>query len=149
MTSTASAATLDALNSLLEAECNSIFHFVGAGSPYLTDASATVRQSLAVITRNLDSHTAELTHLIRHLGGLPATPRKPRAEDQYLSFLSLKFLLPKLVDAKKLMIDRYESALRAVQPIAEVRDLLLSHLESMRVDLEILKKTAAEVQTAK
>jgi len=39
-------AVLDALNSLLEAEQNSIFRFMGEGSPYLNRASAETRRPL-------------------------------------------------------------------------------------------------------
>src|SRR5271163_3890336 len=83
--STPSAAVIDALNSLLEAEANSIFHFVGAGSPYLDHAGPEIRQPLEEMRRHLDQHEAELSQLIRELGGEPSTPPKPRAEDQYLN----------------------------------------------------------------
>src|SRR5580693_7973257 len=112
--STPSVAVIDALNSLLEAEANSIFHFVGAGSPYLDHAGPEIRQPLEDMRRHLDQHEAELSQLIRDLGGEPSTPPKPRAEDQFLDYLSLKFLLPKLVDAKRLMIERHQNVLRAI-----------------------------------
>src|SRR5665213_189491 len=103
---TPSIAIIDALNSLLEAEVQSIFHFVGKNSPLLERAGAEVRQPLDEMVHHLDQHAQEVSHLIRHLGGRPSTPPAPKAEDQYLSFLSLRFLLPKLVDAKELMIQR-------------------------------------------
>ena len=60
-----------------------------------------------------DRHAGELADLIE------SPRRRPRArvglsrEEQYLAFLSLKFLLPKLVDEKQLTIQRYENALAA------------------------------------
>ncbi|HWE02752.1 MAG TPA: hypothetical protein VG326_10110 [Tepidisphaeraceae bacterium] len=143
--STPSAATIDVLNSLLEAEVNSIFHFVGEGSPLLERAGEEVRRPLEQMGHHLDRHTQELAQLIRRLGGRPSNPPAPKAEDQYLSFLSLQFLLPKLVDAKQLMIQRYRNALQIVGTDAEVLGVLQRHLSEMEADLEVLKKTAAGV----
>src|SRR6202167_2995136 len=126
--STPSAAVIDALNSLLEAEANSIFHFVGTGSPYLDHAGPEIRQPLEEMRKHLDQHERELSDLIRTLGGEPSTPPAPQAEDQYLSFLSLKFLLPKLVDAKELMIRRYENVLLAIDMDPQVTPVLRKHL---------------------
>jgi Ferritin-like domain len=140
--STPSAAVIDALNSLLEAEANSIFHFVGAGSPYLDHAGPEIRQPLEEMRRHLDQHEQELSHLIRDLGGEPSTPPKPSAEDQYLNYLSLKFLLPKLVDAKQLMIQRYQNVLGAIDKDPKVTQILQKHLEEMEKDLGRLHEIA-------
>src|SRR6185295_16051871 len=96
-----SAVVVDALNSLLEAELDSIFRFMEEGSPYLGRASAEVRRPLHEMVQSSEQHSAELYAMIESLGGTP-TPRSIRPEEQYLAFLSLKFLLPKLVDAKRL-----------------------------------------------
>ena len=144
-----SVVTIDSLNSLLEAEANSIFHFVGQGSPYLNQAGPAVRNTLEELARHLDAHQSELSHLIRALGGQPATPTPPLAEEQYLSYLSLRFLLPKLVDAKELMIERYKNALTAVEHDPKAVEVLQRHLAEMQQDLVILKKTSADVVHAK
>jgi bacterioferritin (cytochrome b1) len=144
---TPSAAIIDALNSLLEAEIQSIFHFVGKNSPLLENAGAEVRQSLDEMVHHLDQHAEEVAQLIRHLGGKPSSPPAPKAEDQYLSYLSLRFLLPKLVDAKELMIQRYRNALQVVEANAEVLEVLKRHIAEMEVDLKVLRKTAAEVSS--
>jgi len=143
--STPSVATIDAINSLLEAEANSIFNFVGAGSPYLEQASPQTRRSLEEMRRHLDQHERELIELIHQLGGAPSIPPPPQAEDQYLSFLSLRFLLPKLVEAKELMIQRHENALRVVSGNPKVTQVLQRHIDEMRADLEILRKSTAEL----
>jgi len=144
---TPSAAIIDALNSLLEAEIQSIFHFVGKNSPLLESAGAEVRQPLDEMVHHLDQHAEEVAQLIRHLGGKPSSPPAPKAEDQYLSYLSLRFLLPKLVDAKELMIQRYHNALQVVEANAEVLEVLKRHIAEMEVDLKVLRKTAAEVSS--
>jgi hypothetical protein len=141
--STPSVIVIDALNSLLEAEANSIFHFVGPGSPYLEQAGAEVRQALEEMSKHLDEHEHELAALIRQLGGEPSHPPKPRAEDQYLSYLSLKFLLPKLLDAKKLMIQRHQNVLRASEKDAQVTPILKRHIAEMETDLGKLRELAA------
>jgi len=56
-------------------------------------------------------------------------------------------LLPKLVDAKELMIQRYQNALQVVAANSEVLEVLKRHIEEMEADLKVLKKTAAEVSS--
>jgi hypothetical protein len=141
-----SVAVIDALNSLIEAEVGSIFRFVGEGSPYLGRAGAEVRRPLQEMVERNDRHATELAALVHRLGGEPAVPLAVRAEDQYLSYLSLKFLLPKLVDAKELMIQRYENVLRVVRDREEIREVLERHLAEMRADLDVLRKAAGDVR---
>jgi hypothetical protein len=138
-------AVIDALNGLLEAELNSIFRFMGEGSPYLSRASASIRQPLLDMVRENQTHVMELADMIDRLGGVPL-PRSIQPEEQYLAFLNLKFLLPKLAEAKRLMIERYENTLRAVKSFAppEVTTLLNTHLATHRADLQRLEKASAE-----
>src|SRR5438105_3495518 len=97
-------ALVDLLNSLLEAEQTSVFRFMGEGYPYLNRATVEVRQPLQEMVATIDSRTARIADQIEALGGVPSLgPRGVDREEQYLSFLSLKFLLPKLVDSKKEM----------------------------------------------
>src|SRR3954471_23043538 len=94
-------ATVEVLNDLLDAELNSIFRFMGEGSPYLSRATAEVRRPLAEMVEASNRRAGELYALIESLGGTPV-PRGLRPEEQYLAFLSLEFLLPKLLEAQKL-----------------------------------------------
>ncbi|HET6250980.1 MAG TPA: hypothetical protein VFE47_25045 [Tepidisphaeraceae bacterium] len=142
---TPSVAAIDTLNSLLEAEVNSIFHFVGEGSPYLSKAAPAIRQPLEGIRQHLDQHEKELSDLIRQLGGEPAIPPKPDPDEQYLKYLSLKFLLPKLIEAKKLMIDRYHHAGKLVKDNPGIVELLDRHTKEMQIDLAVLNGVAAQV----
>ena len=146
---TASAAVIDALNGLLEAELNSVFRFMGEGSPYLSRATADVRRPLAEMVATSDRHAAELSDLIESLGGYPL-PRSLRPEEQYLAFLSLKFLLTKLADEKRLMIRRYENALRSMGKEAspEIVRVLNGHIATHQGQLQILDKAAAEAARA-
>jgi hypothetical protein len=147
MPETPSAVVIDSLNSLLEAEQGSIFRFLGEGSPYLSRATAEIRKPLEEMVVASVRRANELYNCIDSLGGFPS-PRALQNEEQYLAYLSLKFLLPKLVNAKKLLITRNESALRAVQedsPPPDVITMLESHLAEHRADLEMLGKAAADV----
>lgn len=136
---TTTAAVIDALNSLLEAEQNSIFRFMGEGSPYLTRADASIRRALNEMLLAGRRRVIELAAAIERFGGIPQ-PGAIQREEQYLAFLSLKFLLPKLADAKRLTIERYENALRAIQGAPdEVNSLLNVHLAEHRRDLRILE----------
>jgi hypothetical protein len=141
----ASVAVVDVLNSLLEAEQNSIFRFMGEGSPYLSRAAAEVRRPLQDMVSASHRHAEMLGNAIDALGGVPL-PRGIRPEEQYLAFLSLKFLLPKLVGAKNLAIERYENALRAIPNApAEVRSLLNELLPDHRAQLTVLQRAADDV----
>src|SRR5512132_919185 len=143
---TAPVAVVDTLNSLLEAEQGSVFRFMGEGSPYLSRATADVRRPLQQMVEANQRHVAALGMMIERLGGYPV-PRPLRAEEQYLAFLSLKFLLPKLVDEKNLIVRRYDNALRAlpadVSP--EVTRLLRTIQSEHKAHADVLKKSADEV----
>ena len=144
-----SAAVVDVLNSLLEAEYNSVFRFMAEGSPYLSRASGEVRRPLAQMVETNSRHCADLYALIENLNGVPTT-RGIQNEEQYLAFLSLKFLLPKLVDAKKLTIRRYENALKAIGQGPEgVNPVLEAHLAEHRSELLSLEKAATHVVSSK
>ena len=143
------AAVIDALNSLLEAEQGSVFRFMGDGSPYLSRATADVRRPLQEMVEANQRSVLALATMIQRLGGQP-TPRQVRPEEQYLAFLSLKFLLPKLVNEKVLIFQRYENVLRGLPPDAppEVAAMLRSHQADCRRQLEVLKKASADVVAA-
>jgi hypothetical protein len=147
--SSAPVAVVDALNSLLEAQQNSIIRFMGEGSPYLSRATAEVRRPLAEMLRNNLRRCRELHDTVEYLGGSPI-PACLQPEEQYLAYLSLKFLLPKLVNAKRLIIQRYENAERAVgQDSPEADDLLRRHLAEHRAELAVLEKATADMLAAK
>lgn len=141
-------AVVDALNSLLEAEQSSVFRFMGEGSPYLSRATADVRRPLQEMVEANLRHVAALGTMVQRLGGYP-NPRPVRSEEQYLAFLSLKFLLPKLVTEKELIIRRYDNALRAIpEPPAEVVRLLRMIQADHRAHVDVLKKSAQAVIAA-
>jgi hypothetical protein len=145
-------AVVEVLNDLLDAELNSVFRFMGEGSPYLSRATAEVRQPLASMVESSHRRAGELYALIESLGGSPV-PRGLRAEEQYLAFLSLQFLLPKLVTEKRLTIQRYQNALRAIGNLPDstrqVHDVLERHIAENRQELGTLEQSAAHVAGAK
>jgi bacterioferritin (cytochrome b1) len=142
-------AVVDALNALLEAEQNSIFRFMGEGSPYLSRATVEIRRPLQQMMDTSYRHCGQLYALIEHLGGDPR-PRGLQPEEQYLAFLSLKFLLPKLVDAKKLTIRRYENTLKSVENSPdEVTEMLRRHIAEHRDELKVLERATEQVLAGK
>ena len=139
-------AIIDPLTALLESEQSSIFRFMDEGSPYLSRATAEVRRPLQEMVDSNARHVRELGELIQSLGGVPVHSFGVQNEEQYLAFLSLKFLLPKLVDAKKLTIRRYENAISALEGAPpEVLSLVTAQLTEHRTQLETLQKSAADV----
>lgn len=139
------AVIIDVLNGLLEGVLNSVFRFVETGSPYLSRANAEIRRPLHEMVESNQRHARELSILIDSLNGVPLPP-SVRPEEQYLAFLSLKFLLPKLVQEKRLMIERYENALRAIPKASqEIKAVLQRHIQDHREHIEILEKAAQDV----
>ena len=141
-------AVVDALNSLLEAEQSSVFRFMGEGSPYLSRATADVKRPLQEMVHANARHVATLAKMVQALGG-DVPPRSVRPEEQYLAFLSLKFLLPKLVDEKGLIIRRYENALRSLADAPpEVTRTLRAHAAEHKAHQDVLRKAADDVIAA-
>jgi hypothetical protein len=142
-------ALIDLLNSLLEAELNSIFRFMGEGSPYLSRATVEVRRPLQEMVLAGRRRAAGLADAINVLGAVPTPGVGIRRDEQFLAYLSLKFLLPKLVNEKALEIERYENALRGLkslpQPAQDVMALLQHHLAELRAELSALESAAAHV----
>ena len=101
---------IDTLNGLLEAEVNSVFRNVRDTSPYLSSADATLRVLMDDIDSAYDSMVRAMVDMIESLGGVPHIRKHVVDETQYMSFLSLKFLLPKLVNEKDLLLTRFENA---------------------------------------
>jgi hypothetical protein len=96
-----------------------------------------------------DRHCHELYEMIDELGGIPHD-RGIQPEEQYLAFLSLKFLLPKLVDSQKLTISRYESAIKTIgNGPDDVNAVLEGQLAEHRAGLKMLEKAAAQVAAGK
>src|SRR5437773_9157638 len=139
MASASPVAVVDALNALLEAEQNSIFRFMGEGSPYLSRATVEVRRPLQEMVVAERRRAREIADLVDALGSVPTPAVGIRRDEQYLAFLSLKFLLPKLVQEKKLHIERYENALagirRAPTNPSDAAPLLERHLAELRSEL--------------
>ncbi|HYO08224.1 MAG TPA: hypothetical protein VER17_04575 [Tepidisphaeraceae bacterium] len=146
-------AVIDLVTSLLEATVNSVFRFIANGSPYLSRATVEVRRPLQEMTAANHRRAAELARLVESIGGTPTVRAATRSEEQYLAYLSLKFLLPKLVDEKRLCVQRYENALDGVKHLPRVPDevpaMLNAHLGEQRAELAALETAAAHVAANK
>jgi hypothetical protein len=133
------AALLDALYALFEAEEGSVFRFMHQGTPYLTRATVETQREIEAMAQTSVRHAAEIAALIEQFGGsIGLAPVHPG--NQYLAYLSLKFLIPKLADAKRRMLERYENALRALKDAPpEVVELLKRHIDEHRRELTSLE----------
>ena len=150
MPSPAPVAVIDVLNGLLEAELNSVFRFVAEGTPHLSRATAEVRRPLQEMVETNRRHAAQLARQIEALGGYPV-PKSIRPDEQYLAYLSLKFLLPKLASEKRLTIQRYENALKSLGTNAppDVLALLTAHIAEHERDAKIRDRAGAEAAKKK
>ena len=137
------ASLLDVLQGLLEGEQSSLFRFMNEGTPYLTRATVETRALVNEIARTNLRHCSHLTRVIEDHGGITRMPR-PQGEEQYLAYLSLKFLLPRLAQDKRESIERYENAIKSLIAAPQnIRALLESHLSTHRNQLKQLQAAAA------
>ena len=144
MSQAPTAAVVDVLLGLLEAEQNSIFRFMEESSPYLSPTTLELRTQIHNMAQASHRHAQELASLIQSLGGTPP-PRTVTREDQYLAYLSLKFVVPKLIEAKKMMIRRYQNAQTVLADASsQINDLLSAHLDEHRSHLRILESSVAQ-----
>lgn len=130
------------LSNLLRLEQAGIFHFMADADPYLNRGAAAIRSSLDQMLEADQKRELEMGEMILDLGGtLRPPPVSP--EQQYLAYLSMGYLLPKLVAARELTISRYESALSAVGgPGGQAAAMLANHLEQLRGELYVLQQAA-------
>jgi hypothetical protein len=136
-------AVIDVLASLLEGERNSILGFLEESWPYPSRATVELNHRLQTMAKTCHRRVSLLSGMILDLGGdLP--PRRVQPEEQYMAFLTLDFIIPKLADEKKLSIHRYESALASLGSGAapEVTEVLRAHLAEHRGELGVLERAA-------
>lgn len=138
-----SVAVVDVLNSLIETEQHSIFRLMGDDSPYLREAGPAVRRVLEEEKEASYRHADELARLVRQLGGQPIESRRT-SRPPMLEFVSLRFLLPKLVEDKELLVRYYENALHALGgDNPEVEQVLGGHLAEHQAHLDVLRDASA------
>lgn len=139
-----SAAVVDALNSLIETERGSIFRLMGDDSRYLREASPQVRRVLEEEKEASYRHADELRQLVRQLHGQPVPAARTATDPPLLEFISLRFLLPKLVDDKELLIRHYHNVLRALGSDGpEVEQVLRRHVAEHEAHLQVLRSASA------
>jgi len=127
------------LDRLLAGECGDAFGFVSEAEPYVGRSGAAGWHR---IQRMLAAGKRRQALLASHLEDLGATPRPAcsSAANQYLAFLSMEFVLPKLIEAKQRSIRSYEQAIaEAGDSNAAVADLLATNLEEHRQELQVLR----------
>ena len=142
---TASAALVDILNSLIEAEETSIFRLMGDDSPYLQEANPEVRKALQEEMEASHRHAAELADCVRRLGAEAAVSPSARPSEPMLEFISLRFLLPKLVEEKERLIRYYLNALQALPDDApEIETSLRRHLGNHEAHLCVFRRALGQ-----
>ena len=129
------------LNDLLDAELNSVFAFIGNSTPYLDRSHAGMRKQLAALVTASHRRAERLYRLIESRGGSPIT-RGMQMGEQHLAYLSIDFLLPKLVEAKRRDIERYREVLHSANGAAAlaVREMIAEQtdeLAALQKDLEL------------
>jgi hypothetical protein len=111
-----------------------------------------VRKPLQEMVNHNHRRAGELAALLESLGAPTTVQLSPQPNEQYLAYLSLKFLLPKLVEEKKLCLARYANAYSAIKTLPqvppEVPALLEAHRGEQERELAALEHAAAHVAAA-
>lgn len=132
-------AVVDVLTTLLDAEQESPFRLAVDGSPYLGRAEPEVKAALAYIAAADDRRAGALWRLIERLGGDPRHRRLQSAE-QFVGFLSIRFLMPKLVEAKLRLLQHYRDAIAALAADPSPADAVVrAHLSEHAAEMEVLR----------
>jgi hypothetical protein len=127
------------LNRLMAGEHAGVFRFLAAAGPYLHGPAAHLRPGLERMAAESEANERELAELIEAHNGI-ARPAPVNMDLQTLGFVSLGYLLPRLVSAKRAAIAEYRAVLETVEEEA-VRAVLRRHLERHEGDLQVLEGT--------
>ncbi len=132
MTDAAIGPVTEALRELARAEQQGMLRLMGEGSPHWTRADAGLRAALARMLRSSDRRLGELAELLEPMG--EDLPRVLSGhEQQYLAYLSMRFLLPKLIVEKREMVERYD---RVIMTIGEsAMSAVVRTLQAQREEL--------------
>jgi hypothetical protein len=126
------------IGELLQDEQSDLFYFMSTADPYINRAAADLRRPLQDMIDRGTRQAGELVAVLEQLGGI-SRPVRPSPEFQYFAYLAVDFLLPKLYEAKRRSIERYQRALRLTpESETDVRGLLESHLAQHLRDMETL-----------
>src|SRR5438874_11659176 len=136
---------IDLLSDLLQSEQAGAFHFMTEADPYINRAEAELRRPLLEMIKSTIRREGELAAVIDELGSSPPPPAVSK-ENQYLAFLSVDFLLPKLRDAKLSSIRNYEKAIRIAASDEMVTAVLEQHLREHRTELEQLERALSHLK---
>ena len=136
------------IGELLQEEQSDLFHFMSTADPYINRAAAELRRPMQEMIDRGVRQSGELVAVLEQLGGI-ARPVRVNNEFQYFAYLSVDFLLPRLIDAKRRSIERYQRALRVV-PVADVdvRSVLEGHLAQHLRDMETLSTAVAHASSS-
>src|SRR3954463_4411607 len=137
--------TIDLLSDLLQGEQAGAFHFMTEADPYINRAEAEMRRPLLEMIKSTLRREGELAAVIDELGSTPPPPAVSK-ENQYLAFLSIDFLLPKLKEAKLASIRNYEKAIRIAGGDEMVTTVLEQHLREHRSELEQIDRALSHLK---
>jgi hypothetical protein len=136
---------IDLISDLLQGEQAGAFHFMTEADPYIKRAEAEIRRPLLETIKSTLRREGELAAVIDELGSTPPPPAVSK-ENQYLAFLSVDFLLPKLKEAKLASIRNYEKAIRIAGGDEMVTAVLEQHLREHRTELEKIEKALSHLK---
>lgn len=136
---------IDLVSDLLQSEQAGAFHFMTEADPYINRTEAEIRRPLLEMVRATVRREGELAAVIDELGSTPPPPAVSK-ENQYLAFLSIDFLLPKLKEAKLASIRNYEKAIRIAGENEMVVGVLEQHLREHRSELEQIERALSHLK---
>ncbi len=132
----------EVLNDLLASEHGSPFASVVRSTPHLGQRGLDVGRAIKYIATADARRAADLWSLIDSLG-LEALPG--RHHHQAEAYLSIAYVLPKLIDAKQRVLQQYREAIAALgEGTPSIAAILKRHLTEHAGELEVLAEAIAE-----
>ena len=125
----------DVIGELLQEEQSGLFNTMSTADPYINRAAAELRRPMQEMIVRTQRRASELVALVEQLGGT-SRPARVNPEHQYFGYLSIDFLLPKLQEAKRQSIERYQRALQLAEDVYGPRDRELAPILSGLASVE-------------
>jgi len=101
------------LRGLLGAERSSVVRFMGSAEIYAGRGEAGRLHAVEQLSAACSRHEAELVAMIEELGSPPGFAPVP-TDYQYLAYLSLEHLRPRIIEAARDALARYEAAIASL-----------------------------------
>lgn len=139
MTAVQAMDVVDVLCGLLAGEQGNLFHFMKEADAYIRPGEVGLRRLIQGMIEADARREEELIGLITERGGCPRLALVV-PERQYMAYLSMEYMLPRLIESREASVRRYEKAVKEVGEEEGVAGVISKQLGELGEELEALRK---------